>query len=128
MAGRRGNAPFIIYDPGANNQTINNLIEVSPTGVIFAFFTEILNLPNGRVRVNIAFKRSLDHGFSFLPTSGRTIAHRIFTLAIDNPFGTFTPDLRRAGAGCQHPLRFGDRSQTPERSTWPGRTAASAAA
>ncbi len=92
---------FIIYDPGANNQTINNLVEVAPTGVIFAFFTEILNLPNGRVRVNIAFKRSLDHGFSFLPTSGRTIAHRIFTLAIDNAFGTFTPDegepVREAG-------------------------------
>ena len=85
--------PFIIYDPGANNQTINNLIEVSPSGVIFAFFTEILNRPNGTVRVNIAFKRSLDHGFSFLPASGRTVAHRIFTLAIANPVGTFTPDL-----------------------------------
>jgi hypothetical protein len=85
--------PFIIYDPGANNQTINNLVEVSPSGVIFAFFTEILNRPNGTVRVNIAFKRSLDQGFSFLPGSGRTIAHRIFTLAIANPVGTFTPDL-----------------------------------
>jgi hypothetical protein len=84
--------PFIIYDPGANNQTINNLIEVSPSGVIFAFFTEILNRPNGGVRVNIAFKRSLDHGFSFLPSSGRTVAHRIFTLAIDFAVGTFTPD------------------------------------
>jgi hypothetical protein len=86
--------PFIIYDPGANNQTINNLIEVTPSGVIFAFFTEILNLPNGNVRVSIAFKRSLDHGFSFLPTNGRSVAHRIFTLAIDNPVGTFTPDER----------------------------------
>jgi len=61
--------------------------------LIFAFFTEILNLPNGGVRVNIAFKRSIDHGFSFLPTSGRTVAHQIFTLAIANAVGTFTPDL-----------------------------------
>jgi hypothetical protein len=85
--------PFIIHDPGANNQTINNLIEVRPDGTVIAFFTEILNLPNG-VRLNIALKRSFDHGFSFLPTGGRIVAQRLFTLAIDNPVGTFTPDER----------------------------------
>jgi hypothetical protein len=87
---------FIIYDPGADNQTINNLVEVSPSGVVIAFFTEILNLPNGNVRVNISFKRSLDHGFSFLPTRGRTIAHRIRPLASLPPdfLGVLTPDLR----------------------------------
>jgi hypothetical protein len=84
----------IIYDPGANNQTINNLIEVQPNGRVIAFFTEILNLPSGGVRVNIALKRSNDHGFSFTPTGGRIVAHRIFTLAIENPVGTFTPNLR----------------------------------
>jgi hypothetical protein len=83
--------PFVIYDPGADNQTINNLVEVQPDGTVFAFFTEILDLPTG-VRLNIAFKRSVDHGFSFLPTNGRTVAHRIFTLGITT--GTLTPDLR----------------------------------
>jgi hypothetical protein len=85
--------PYIIYDPGANNQTINNLIEVRPGGTIIAFFTEILNTARGPV-LNIALKRSFDHGFSFLPRGGRIVAHRIFTLAIENPVGTFTPDLR----------------------------------
>jgi hypothetical protein len=86
---------FVIYDPGADNQTINNLIEVQPDGTVFVFFTEILNLPTG-ARANIAFKRSLDHGFSFRPTSGRSIAHRIFTLALFPPdfFGTYTPNRR----------------------------------
>lgn len=86
--------PRVIYDPGADNQTIGNLIEVQPDGTVIALFTEILNLPNGSVRVNLALKRSVDNGFSFLPVFGRTVAHRIFTLAIDNPVGTFTPDLR----------------------------------
>jgi hypothetical protein len=85
--------PYIIYDPGANNQTINNLIEVQPDGTIIAFFTEILNTVRGPV-LNIALKRSFDQGFSFLPTGGRIVAQRLFTLAIENPVGTFTPDER----------------------------------
>ncbi|MGQ0485031.1 MAG: hypothetical protein ACT4SY_06740 [Hyphomicrobiales bacterium] len=87
--------PVIIHDPGADNQTINNLIEVQPDGTLAAFFTEILNLPGGGVRVNISLKRSIDHGFSFLPRRGVILAHRIFTLAIENPVGTFTPNLRQ---------------------------------
>jgi hypothetical protein len=87
--------PFIIYDPGADNQTINNLVEVQPDGTVVAFFTEILNLPSG-VRVNIALKRSVDHGFSFAPAGGRIIAHRIRPLASLPPdfLGVLTPDLR----------------------------------
>jgi hypothetical protein len=86
--------PFIIYDPGPDNQTINNLIEVQPDGTVIAFFTEILVQRNGSLIFNIALKRSVDHGFSFLPANGRIVANRLFTLAIDNPVGTFTPDLR----------------------------------
>jgi hypothetical protein len=83
--------PHIIYDPGANNQTINNIIEVLPNGTIVAFFTEILNTNQGPV-VNIALKRSVDQGFSFRPTSGRIKALRIFTNAIFNLTGVVTPN------------------------------------
>lgn len=82
----------IIYDPGADNQTINNQILVQPNGTLIALFTEILSLANGSTRVNISLKRSVDQGFSFLPTNGVTVAQRISTLAIANPVGTFTPD------------------------------------
>lgn len=92
--GRTWSRPVVIYDPGGDNQTIGNLIEVQPDGTLFAFFTEILLQRNGTFRANISFKRSLDHGFTFQPTFGRTIAQRIFTLGIDNAVGTFTPDLR----------------------------------
>jgi hypothetical protein len=83
----------IIYDPGANNQTINNQVLVGPDGVLTAVFTEILNLANGGVRVNISFKRSTDNGFSFVPTNRVIHAAQIFSLAIANPTGTITPDL-----------------------------------
>jgi hypothetical protein len=83
--------PHIIYDPGADNQTINNLIEVLPNGTIVTLFTEILDT-NGGLVVNIGLKRSSDQGFSFTPTNGRIRALRIFTNAIDNPTGTVTPN------------------------------------
>ncbi len=67
---------------------------MQPDGTVIAFFTEILVQRNGSLIFNIALKRSVDHGFSFLPTNGRIVAHRLFTLAIDNPVGTFTPDDR----------------------------------
>jgi hypothetical protein len=86
--------PFVIYDPGADNQTINNLVEVQPDGTVIAFFTELLAQRDGSLRANIALKRSVDHGFSFLPTNGVIRAARNRSLAVDNPVGTFTPDLR----------------------------------
>ncbi|HEU5445000.1 MAG TPA: sialidase family protein, partial [Pseudolabrys sp.] len=92
--GKTWELPHIIYDPGADNQTINNIVLVQPNGNLVAIFTEILNLPNGAVRVNIALKRSVDFGFSFLPTKGVIRAQRIHSLAVANPVGTFTPDLR----------------------------------
>jgi hypothetical protein len=90
--------PHIIHDPGADNQTINNIIEVTPSGRLIAFFTEILDTNQGPV-VNIALKRSQDQGFSFTPF--RPIrAHRIFTNAIFNATGVVTPNL-------QEPVRDG---------------------
>ena len=91
--------PHIIYDPGPNNQTINNTIEVTPSGTLVALFTEILNTSGGAV-VNISLKRSTDQGFSFAPLSKAIVANRIFTNAIANPTGVVTPDL-------QEPVRDG---------------------
>jgi hypothetical protein len=91
-AGANWERASIIFDPGANNQTINNQILVDGNGVLTAVFTEILNLPNGNVRVNISLKRSTDSGFSFTPVNRAIRATQIFSLAIANPVGTFTPD------------------------------------
>jgi hypothetical protein len=96
--GETWNLPHIIYDPGADNQTINNIIEVTPSGRLIAFFTEILNTNQGPV-VNIALKRSQDQGFSFTPLKPIR-AHRIFTNAIFNATGVVTPNL-------QEPVRDG---------------------
>lgn len=83
--------PHIIYDPGPDNQTINNIIEVTPSGRLIAFFTEILNTNQGPV-VNIALKRSQDQGFTFSPLGRPIRAQRIFTNAILNPTGVVTPN------------------------------------
>ncbi len=93
-AGATWERPVIIYDPGANNQTINNQVLVQPDGTLVAIFTEILNLANGGVRVNISLKKSTDSGFSFVPTNRVIHAAQIFSNAIVNPTGTVTPDLQ----------------------------------
>lgn len=71
-----------IYDPGANAQTINNLIAVPPSGTVFDFFTEIA--PNGGTR--IGYVQSFDKGASF----GRV--HYAATIA--TVFGSITPDTQ----------------------------------
>ncbi len=67
---------------------------VQPNGDLVAIFTEILNLPNGTARANIALKRSVDFGFSFLPTNGVIRAQRIHSPAVDGLPSTLTPDER----------------------------------
>lgn len=86
--------PHIIYDPGPDNQTINNIVEVRPDGTLIAFFTEILNTNKGPV-VNISLKRSADQGFTFRPLFRPIRAQRIFTNAIFNATGVVTPDLQQ---------------------------------
>ena len=51
----------LIYDPGANAQTINNLIEVLPDGTLVNFFTHIF--ANGDLRIDLL--RSTDKGVTF---------------------------------------------------------------
>jgi hypothetical protein len=98
-AGQTWELPHIIYDPGADNQTINNIIEVRPDSTLIAFFTELLNTNQGPV-INIALKRSVDQGFTFKPLGTPIRAQRIFTNAIFNPTGVVTPDK-------QFPVRDG---------------------
>ena len=71
-----------VYDPGGNAQTINNLIEVLPSGIVVDFFTEIL--PNAGTRIRLI--RSLDKGQTFGdPVTATTIA---------TVFGAVTPDTQ----------------------------------
>jgi hypothetical protein len=71
-----------IHDPGANAQTINNLVAVPPSGTVFDFFTEIS--PNGGTR--IGFVRSLDKGATFDKAR--------YAATIATVFGSITPDTQ----------------------------------
>ena len=54
-----------IYDPGAGNQTLGNLILVLPTGVVINIFNEIDSGAGGAVTNTIRLIRSADHGASW---------------------------------------------------------------
>jgi hypothetical protein len=73
-----------IYDPGANAQTINNIIVVPPNGTVIDLFTEIS--PEGSARLGLL--RSFNKGRTFerRPTYATDIAFS-FT-------GTITPDAQ----------------------------------
>ncbi len=85
--------PHIIYDPGPDNQTINNIIEVLPNGKLIAFFSELLNTNQGFV-ANIALKRSPDQGFTFRPLFRPIRAQSILSNAVFFPTGVVTPNLQ----------------------------------
>ena len=72
----------LLYNPGPNAQTINNLIEVLPNGTVIDFFTEIL--PSGGTRIGLI--RSTNHGATW---SGPKYAAAIATV-----FGIVTPDTQ----------------------------------
>jgi hypothetical protein len=51
-----------IYDPGANNQTINNIIVVLPGDVVMDVFTELDTAAGGTVTALLRAIQSTDHG------------------------------------------------------------------
>lgn len=53
--------PRIIFDPGDNAQTIDNLVVVPPNGTVVDFFTHIFT--DGSIETDLV--RSFDHGRSF---------------------------------------------------------------
>jgi hypothetical protein len=75
--------PKIIFDPGPNAQTINNLVVVQPSGTVFVFFTQVFS--NGGTQ--IGFLRSTDKGATF--RGGPRYAATIATVR-----GVVTPDAQ----------------------------------
>ncbi len=71
----------LIFDPGPDAQTINNLIEVLPNGTLINFFTHIL--ADGSVE--LGFVKSTDKGATFGPMV------KAFDLIV-TANGTVTPD------------------------------------
>ncbi|CAN5387003.1 sialidase family protein [soil metagenome] len=57
--------PKIIYDPGNDAQTINNIVEVLPDGTLVNFFTNISSLGE----TSIGLQKSTNKGRSFKPAT-----------------------------------------------------------
>jgi hypothetical protein len=81
--GRSWERPEVIFDPGPNAQTLNNIVVVRPNGTVFVFFTQVFS--NGGTR--IGFLRSTDKGATF--QGGPRYAATIATV-----FGVVTPDAQ----------------------------------
>jgi len=82
--GRTWSRPANIYDPGANNQTINNIVQVTPDGSVYTFFTSVIG---AEPIFAIGFVKSTDKGVTW---SGPTTAQVI-------PFnGVVSPDSGEA--------------------------------
>jgi hypothetical protein len=80
--GRGWERPRVIFDPGPNAQTFNNVIVVPPSGTVIDFFTEIS--PNGGTRIGLL--RSFDKGATFRGPR--------YAAAIATVFGIVTPDAQ----------------------------------
>lgn len=80
--GRSWAEPEIIFDPGPNAQTINNIVLVQPDGTVINFFTHIY--PNGTAQIELL--RSSSKGGSFEAKS------RLVDLSFS--LGTITPDAQ----------------------------------
>ncbi|OLC39375.1 MAG: hypothetical protein AUH81_01455 [Candidatus Rokubacteria bacterium 13_1_40CM_4_69_5] len=81
--------PSIIYDPGANNQTIGNQIVVLPNGTLVDFFNELLNFRNdeggSHLDFNLSLKRSSDRGVTWLPHGPPIRAAKMQSRAVIDP-------------------------------------------
>jgi hypothetical protein len=63
--------PATIYDPGPNNQTINNIVQVAPDGSVYTFFTSIIG---AAPTIAIGFVKSTDQGVTWSgPTTAQVI-------------------------------------------------------
>jgi hypothetical protein len=71
--------PATIYDPGPNNQTINNIVQVTPDGSVYTFFTSIIG---AAPTIAIGFVKSTDKGVTW---SGPTTAQVIPGNAVVTP-------------------------------------------
>lgn len=82
-------APRVLYDPAANNQTIGNQIVVQPGGRLINFFNEIANFRNdeggAQFDFNLAFKHSPDKGKTWLPRGPAVRVQKILSAGITTP-------------------------------------------
>jgi hypothetical protein len=63
--------PAVIYDPGPNNQTINNIVQVTPDGSVYTFFTSIIG---AAPTIAIGVVKSTDRGVTWSgPTTAQVI-------------------------------------------------------
>jgi hypothetical protein len=76
-------AARILYDPGINNQTLNNQIVVLPNGTLLTFFTEIINFPATSFPSYLYVVVSTDQGQTW---------SRVKRLAPISALGVTTPD------------------------------------
>lgn len=58
-------APRAIYDPGASNQTIGNVVVVLPNGTVVSVFSEIDVPANAAQQSSLRAVRSTDHGVTW---------------------------------------------------------------
>lgn len=118
--GAHWNAPAAIYSPGTNKQTIDNLIQVTPNGDVYDFFTAI-NVT--RAVLNIGYVRSSNKGMSWSapsfatdirvvgvvsPDSGQPLrdASILYSVAVNNVSGAIYlawQDDRFSSAMCTTP-------------------------
>lgn len=107
-----------IYDPGANSQTIGNVIAVQPDGTLINLFTQIDALPGGAFNVILRVLRSLDKGITW--SAPITVADLLAVGARDPDTGAPIRDgsiLGQIAAGADGTLavvwadaRFGDNT------------------
>jgi hypothetical protein len=91
-----------IYDPGPNNQTINNILVVLPNGTLIVFYVEIDTAANGALSTYFSLIRSTDNGATWSSP---------VKVADDLSVGTRDPDTGQ-------PVR--DASILPEIAVGPG--------
>ncbi len=75
--------PRIIFDPGPNAQTIDNLVVAPPNGTVIDFFTHIFT--DGSIETDLV--RSFDHGRTFGPA---------IMAETNQALGVVTPDAQAA--------------------------------
>jgi hypothetical protein len=80
--GQSWKRPRVIFDPGPNAQTINNIVAVQPNGTVIDFFTHIY--PNGVTQIELL--RSFNKGATF--------ESKPMVVDLNLSIGTITPDAQ----------------------------------
>jgi len=88
--GQTWEAVRAIYDPGVNNQTISNVIVVTPNGTLVNLFVEIIAFDANNFSASLRVIRSTDNGASWSAPS--TIAQLLAVGTRDPDTGTLVRD------------------------------------